>query len=44
MLIKKFMSLAEKPLGRRRAESAAKALLSVDQLSELGPLLQVLTS
>jgi 2-methylcitrate dehydratase len=44
MLIEKFMSLAEKPLGRRRAESAAEALLSVDQLSELGPLLQVLTS
>ena len=44
MLIEKFMSLAEKPLGRGRAESAAEALLFVDQLSDLGPLLGILTS
>ena len=43
-LLKKFMSLAEKPLGKGRAESAAEALLFVDQVSDLGPLLGILSS
>ena len=43
-LIKKFLALAEEPLGKNRAENAAEGLLFVDQLSDLGPLLQVLTS
>ena len=43
-LVKKFMSLAEKPLGKGRAEAAAEALLFVDQISDLGPLLGILTT
>jgi 2-methylcitrate dehydratase len=43
-LLKKFMSLAEKPLGKARAENAAEGLLFVDRVSDLGPLLQVLAS
>ncbi len=43
-LIKKFMSLSERPLGKGRAENAAEALLFVDRLSDLGPLMQILAS
>ena len=43
-LVRKFLSLAEEPLGKSRAENAAEGLLFVDQISDLGPLLQVLTS
>jgi len=43
-LVKKFMSLAEKPLGTTRSQNAAEALLLVDRLSDLGPVMQVLTS
>jgi 2-methylcitrate dehydratase len=43
-LLKKFMALAEEPLGKGRAEAAAEALLYVDQLSDLGPLMGILTS
>ena len=43
-LVKKFMSMAEEPLGKGRAENAAEALLFVDQLSDLFRLMSVLTS
>lgn len=43
-LVRKFMSLAVKPLGKTRSQNAAEALLQVDQISDLGALMQVLSS
>ena len=44
MLIKKFMGLAQGPLGQAKAEKAVDTILNVDQLADLGQVMSILTS
>ncbi len=44
MLVKKFMGLAQGPLGREKAEKAVDTILNVDQISDLGRLMSMLTT
>ena len=43
-LVQKFLSLSESALGRARAQQAAKVILAVDSLSNLGELLDAVSS
>jgi hypothetical protein len=38
-LTRKFMALAEKPLGRERAQNAVTVIKGVETMTNLGPLL-----
>ena len=44
MLVKKFMGLAEGPLGKAKAENAVETILNIDQISDLGKLTGVITA
>jgi len=43
-LIKKFMGLAEGPLGKAKAEKAVETILNVDHVTDLGRLMNELTA
>ncbi|MFT7459861.1 MAG: 2-methylcitrate dehydratase [Planctomycetota bacterium] len=44
MLVKKFMGMAEEHLGKAGAEKAVETILDVDQITDVGRLMNVLTA